>query len=229
MRIPRYLFKAPSGVFLIRRRMPAALIPLLGRPVIKKSLLIRDVGVARDLALNLWRAYDEFHQHVRMMAMAGMTEETKLLLERLKKQGTHYRLITRPDGTIEVEASGPEDHALAKEMVESIGDMRKEAIVQAWIREQGLRTRWKGRARTITFLNRVIPVRPELIRMGLLKRVNAMRAKGETQLFPNQIPLRAHRRVTRKTTLVPSGCQGGSCTGVQHLLATSSAVLRISQ
>jgi integrase len=137
MRIPHYLIKAPSGMYHFRRRMPVLLQAMLGRPTIKRSLQTRDVAVARDLALALWRAYDELHQHARMACMAGMTKETKLLLERLKKQGTHYRLVTKPDGTIEVEANGPEDHALAKEMVESIGDMRKEAIVQQWMREQG--------------------------------------------------------------------------------------------
>ena len=64
MRIPHYLHKAPSGVFHFRRRMPSCLHALIGRPVIKKSLLTRDVGVARGLALKLWRAYDELHQHV---------------------------------------------------------------------------------------------------------------------------------------------------------------------
>ncbi|MGN6478774.1 DUF6538 domain-containing protein [Luteibacter sp.] len=136
MRIPHYLIKAPSGVYHFRRRMPVLLQAMLGRPAIKRSLFTRDIGVARDRALALWRAYDELHRQVRMVCMAGMTKETKLLLERLKKNGTHYRLVTRPDGTIEVEANGPEDHALAREMVESIGDMRKEAIVQQWMREQ---------------------------------------------------------------------------------------------
>lgn len=95
------------------------------------------MGLARDRALALWRAYDELHQHVRTAQMAGMTKQAKLLLERLKKQGTHYRLITRPDGTIEVEANGAEDHALARAMVDAIVDRRKEAIVQQWICERG--------------------------------------------------------------------------------------------
>jgi ribosomal protein L1 len=115
MRIPHYLHKAPSGVFHFRRRMPSCLHVLVGRPVIKKSLLTRDIGVARDLALKLWRAYDELHQHVRNLAMAGMTKDVKSLIERLKKSGTQYRLIHKPDGTVEIEVTGPEEHALAME------------------------------------------------------------------------------------------------------------------
>lgn len=111
MRIAHYLIKAPSGIYHFRRRMPVLLQAILGRATVKRSLQTRDVSVARDLALALWRAYDELHQHVRMAYMAGMTKETKLLLERLKKQGAHYRLVTKPDGTFEVEANGPEDHA----------------------------------------------------------------------------------------------------------------------
>ena len=50
MPIPHYLHKAPSGVFHFRRRMPSCLHALVSRPVTKRSLLTRDVGVARDLA-----------------------------------------------------------------------------------------------------------------------------------------------------------------------------------
>jgi hypothetical protein len=130
MRIPHYLHKALSGVFHFRRRTPSCLHALIGRPVIKKSLLTRDVGVARDLALKLWRAFDELHQHVRKAAMAGMTKDVRLLIERLKKSGTQYRPITKPDGTVEVEVQGPEDHALAMEAIARIGNLYKEPYVQ---------------------------------------------------------------------------------------------------
>ncbi|URX62064.1 site-specific integrase [Luteibacter anthropi] len=137
MRIPHYLIKAPSGVFHFRRRLPVALARLLGRAVIKKSLQTRDMERARDLALNLWRAYDELYAHVRMQGMAGDEWDIDALAAALKKKGKRYRLKANPDGSFEVEANGPEDHAHAKDMVASIGDMRKEAIVQQWIREQG--------------------------------------------------------------------------------------------
>jgi len=135
MRIPHYLVRAPSGMYHFRRRMPSCLHALVGRPVIKKSLLTRDVGVARELALKLWRAYDELHQHVRKLAMAGMTKDVKFLIERLKKSGTQYRLITKPDGTVEVEVTGPEDHALAMEAIERIGNLYKEPYVQRVLAE----------------------------------------------------------------------------------------------
>jgi hypothetical protein len=54
MRIPHYLQLAPSGVWHYRQRIPARLIPLVGRSIIKKSLLTRELGVARNFALR-WR------------------------------------------------------------------------------------------------------------------------------------------------------------------------------
>lgn len=86
MRIPHYLVKAPSGVFHFRRRMPAVLRHLLGRSVIKKSLQARDVGLARDLALGLWRAYDELHQHVRVVGMTVKKWDVDELAAMLKKR-----------------------------------------------------------------------------------------------------------------------------------------------
>ncbi|GAA0913087.1 site-specific integrase [Rothia nasimurium] len=137
MRIPHYLVKAPSGVFHFRRRMPAVLRHLLGRSVIKKSLQTRDVGLARDLALGLWRAYDEFHQHVRVVGMTGKKWDVDELAAMLKKKGKRYRLKMQPDGTLELEVNGPEDHAQAMDAIAQIGDMRKEALVQRWMREEG--------------------------------------------------------------------------------------------
>lgn len=51
MRLPHYLQLAPSGVWHYRQRAPVRLLPLIGRSIIKKSLLTRELGVARDLAL----------------------------------------------------------------------------------------------------------------------------------------------------------------------------------
>jgi integrase len=130
MRIPHYLQLAPSGVWHYRQRVPVLLVVLLNRTVIKKSLATRDLAGARDLALQWWRAYDELHTHVRKFAMAGMTKDVRLLVERLKKNGTHYRLVTKPDGTIEVEVTGPEDHAMAMEAIARIGELYKEPYVR---------------------------------------------------------------------------------------------------
>lgn len=135
MRIPHYLVRSPSGVYHFRRRVPAVVGRVLKRAVVKKSLGTRELGAARDLALALCRAYDELHTVLRALGMVGMTKDIRLLIERLKREGRHYRLIHKPDGTIEVEAQGTEDHALAKEMVASIGDMYKEAVVQHWMKQ----------------------------------------------------------------------------------------------
>jgi integrase len=130
MRIPHYLQLAPSGVWHYRQRIPARLIPLIGRSITKKSLLTRELGLARDLALRWWRAYDELHINVRRLGMAGKTKDVQLLIEQLKRAGQHYRLIKKPDGTIEVEVLGPEDHALAMDAVARIGDLTREPYIQ---------------------------------------------------------------------------------------------------
>ena len=135
MRIPHYLHRARSGVWHYRQRMPRVLLPLLKKTEIKRALGTRELGPARELALKLWRAYDELHQQVRKLAMAGMTKDVKLLIERLKKSGTQYRLITKPDGTVEVEVTGPEDHALAMEAIARIGNLYKEPYVQRVLAE----------------------------------------------------------------------------------------------
>jgi integrase len=103
--------------------------------MVKKSLVTRELGVARDLALRWWRAYDELHTNIRRLSMAGKTKDVQSLIERLKRTGQHYRLIHKPDGTIEVEVLGPEDHALAMDAVARIGDMTREPYIQQAVAE----------------------------------------------------------------------------------------------
>nr|WP_157504523.1 hypothetical protein [Luteibacter rhizovicinus] len=67
--------------------------------------------------------------------MAGKTMDVRLLIERLKRAGRHCRLIHKPDGTIEVEVLGPEDHALAMDAVARIGDMTREPFIQQAVAE----------------------------------------------------------------------------------------------
>ena len=141
MRIPHYLQLAPSGVWHYRQRIPARLIPLVGRSMVKKSLVTRELGIARDLALRWWRAYDELHTNTRRMSMAGKTMDVQLLIERLKRAGQHYRLTHKPDGTIEVEVLGPEHHALAMDAVTRIGDMTRESFIQQAVAESRKTTR----------------------------------------------------------------------------------------
>jgi DNA-directed RNA polymerase subunit L len=62
--------------------------------------------------------------------MAGKNKDIQLLIERLKREGCHYRLIHKSDGTIEVEAQGAEDHTLARAIIESVGVMKRDALVQ---------------------------------------------------------------------------------------------------
>jgi hypothetical protein len=76
--------------------------------------------------------------------MAGKTKDVQPLIERLKRAGQHYRLIHKPDGTIEVEVLGPEDHALAMDAVTRIGDMSREPYIQEAVSES--RTTKRGAA-----------------------------------------------------------------------------------
>lgn len=96
------------------------LFPLLQKTEIKKALGTRELGPARELALHLWRAYDELHTSMRALGMAGKSSIADIIA-RLKREGRHYRLVQKPDGTIEVEALG----AVAK-----IGELCKDALVQ---------------------------------------------------------------------------------------------------
>jgi len=134
MRVPHYLVKTPSGTWHFRRRMPVSLIGVLGKPVIKRTLGTRELPVARDIALNLWRAYDELHTYVRTRVMAGKKDVAEIIAG-LTGEGRHYRLIRKPDGSIEVEAKGKEDHAHAMEAVEKIGTLANEPYVQQLMRE----------------------------------------------------------------------------------------------
>lgn len=129
MRIPHYLHRAQNGTWHYRQRMPRILFPLLKKTEIKKALGTRELGPARELALHLWRAYDELHTSMRALGMAGKSSIADIIA-RLKREGRHYRLVQKPDGTIEVEALGAEDHAQAMEAVMKIGEMHKEALVQ---------------------------------------------------------------------------------------------------
>lgn len=134
MRVPHYLVKTPSGTWYFRRRMPVSLIGIFNKPVIKRTLCTRELPIARDLALALWRAYDELHTYVRKLGMAGKKDVADIIAA-LKREGRHYRLIRKPDGSIEVEAKGKEDHAHAMEAVEKIGTFANEPYVQQLMRE----------------------------------------------------------------------------------------------
>jgi len=79
MRVPHYLVKTPSGTWHFRRRMPVSLIGIFNKPVIKRTLGTRDLPVARDVALALWRAYDELQTHVRTRVMAGKKDVAEII------------------------------------------------------------------------------------------------------------------------------------------------------
>ncbi|WP_426287889.1 hypothetical protein [Luteibacter sp. E-22] len=65
--------------------MPVVLVGIFKKPVIKRTLGTRELPVARDIALALWRAYDELQTHVRTRVMAGKT--TPMRWRRSRKLG----------------------------------------------------------------------------------------------------------------------------------------------
>ncbi|UPG88341.1 site-specific integrase [Luteibacter aegosomaticola] len=135
MRIPHYLVRAPSGVFHFRRRVPAVVATLLKKHVVKKSLGTRELSVGRDLALHLWRAYDELHSVLKVMGMSGKKWDVDELAALLNRRGINYKLKVGADGSIELETKDAADHIEAMEAIDRIGDMRKEVMVQAWMRD----------------------------------------------------------------------------------------------
>jgi hypothetical protein len=134
MRVPRYLVKTPSGVWHFRRRVPVSLVGIFNKPFTKRTLGPRELPVARDIALNLWRAYVELNTYVRKLGKAGKKDVAEIVAG-LTGEGRDDRLIRKPDGSIEVEAKGKEDHAHAMEAVEKIGTLANEPYVQQLMRE----------------------------------------------------------------------------------------------
>lgn len=130
MRVPHYLAKTPSGTRHFRRRMSVCFVGIFNKPVIKRTLGTPELPVARDVALALWRAYDELHTYVRARVMAGKKDVAEIIAG-LTGEGRQYRLIRKPDGSIEVEAKGKEDHAFAMEAVEKNRGTRGRAVRQA--------------------------------------------------------------------------------------------------
>ena len=50
-----------------------------------------------------------------------------------------YRVVVKPDGSIEIEANGKEDHGFAMSAVDRIGVLAKEPYYQEYIRAEAQR------------------------------------------------------------------------------------------
>ena len=132
MRIPHYLYLAPSGVWHFRQRLPAHLAKQAGQAAIKRSLRTRDLLTAQRCALELAHRYAEAFAISRGW---GVSRDDKPTLEAsfqaLKKRRVYE--IELPSGTkLKTDGTQAEhDRAMqALSEIERIGLLSKEPYVQ---------------------------------------------------------------------------------------------------
>lgn len=135
MRLPHYLHRAPTGIWHFRQRVPTDLVAVLGKQFLKRSLRTRDVRMAQRLALALADRYAQLIEQARGMHVSKVGKPTPTVDDIVRSKKTGYRLIRRPDGSIEIEAEGEADHALAMNAVERIGPLFAEPSVQRMMQE----------------------------------------------------------------------------------------------
>ena len=115
--------RTPRTAGPVRRRVPAVVATLLKKHVVKKSLGTRELSVARDLALTLWRAYDELHSVLKVAFMSGKKWDVDVLAALLNRRGIKYKLKVGADGSIELETKDAADHIEAMEAIDRIGEV----------------------------------------------------------------------------------------------------------
>jgi integrase len=138
MRIPNYLYLAPSGVWHFRQRLPSHVVRKTGRKEVKRSLRTRDLLTAQQRALNLVQAYAQAFT-VRGLNVFAARDGLPSVDEIAKAIALGYRVLVKPDGTIEIEATGKEDHSFAMDAVDRIGVLAKEPYYQEFIRAEAQR------------------------------------------------------------------------------------------
>jgi hypothetical protein len=157
MRIPNYLHLAPSGVWHFRQRLPIHVVRTTGRKEVKQSLRTRDLFTAQRRALDLVQAYAQAFtkidgELIRLMAclryvnsnprtrgLSVAKDGIPTVDEIAKAIAMGYRVIVRPDGTVEIEANGKEDHELLMDAVEHIGPLNKEPYYLEYIKAEAQR------------------------------------------------------------------------------------------
>lgn len=133
MRIPNYLRLAPSGVWHFRQRLPSNQARETGKTELTKSLGTRDLPTAQKRALALVQGYARVHtiRGLSVVAKDSVPTITQILKA---KRLEDYKLIRRPDGTVELEVSGEDDHALAMDALERIGPLDQEPYYRELMR-----------------------------------------------------------------------------------------------
>lgn len=124
-RIPHHLSRGPTGLFHFRLVVPADLRKAVGKGVIKHSLGTRDPLDARALAYALSAHYAHAFAGLRDQTVAK-PPELKDILRRIEGgSAPEYRVIHRPDGTMEIETDGSDrDHRNAIEYSQGVGTKR---------------------------------------------------------------------------------------------------------
>lgn len=133
MRIPNYLRLAPSGIWHFRQRLPSNQARLTGKTELTKSLGTRDLLTAQKRALSLVEGYAQSltFRGLSVVAKDSVPTITQILKA---KRLEDYKLIRHPDGTVELEVSGEDDHALAMDALERIGPLDQEPYYQELLR-----------------------------------------------------------------------------------------------
>lgn len=132
MRIPHYLYLAPSGVWHFRQRLPAHLAKQAGQAAIKRSLGTRDLLTAQRCALELAHRYAEAFAVSRGWGVSRDDKPTlDASIQALKKRRVYE--IEFPNGAkLKTDGSQAEhDRAMqALTEIERIGLLSKEPYVQ---------------------------------------------------------------------------------------------------
>ncbi|MCZ2897836.1 hypothetical protein MTR01_27835 [Burkholderia thailandensis] len=120
IKIPR-LIRDRFGTYYLRVVIPKSLQAGLKQVEFRKSLGTKDFHRAKLLALY-------FNAQIESMGMSKpKISDFDLVLRGLDR----YRIARGSDGSFEVEANGPEDHALALEAIEHIGRFKEAVTVIA--------------------------------------------------------------------------------------------------
>jgi integrase len=130
MRIPNYLYLAPSGIWHFRLRVPQDLVEKIGRDAFKKSLQTRELLSAQRYALE-WAS-----QYAQAFAVArgqGMARDSKPTLDEVvagAQVGRRYELEL-PNG-VKLKTDGTQaEHDRAMEALDRIGVLSKEPALRA--------------------------------------------------------------------------------------------------
>ncbi|MBR8081693.1 hypothetical protein KDX23_02925 [Burkholderia vietnamiensis] len=120
IKIPR-LIRDRFGTYYLRVVVPKSLQAGLKQVEFRKSLGTKDFHRAKLLALY-------FNTQIESMGMS----KPKISDFNLVHRGLdRYRIVRGSDGSFEIEANGPEDHALALEAIEHIGRFKEAVSVVA--------------------------------------------------------------------------------------------------